>query len=78
MEQNLSKYPSFSSADILCEQYNKFINMLKKEMEGIKYPWLDHGIERRNMSDKEISDICRLRKSCLSDLEKKHCHGYVI
>ena len=26
-QQNLSKYYRFESADILCEQFNKFINM---------------------------------------------------
>ena len=34
LHQNLSKYYSFESADTLCEQYNKFINMLKKERCG--------------------------------------------
>ena len=27
LQQNLSKYYRFESADILCEQFNKFINM---------------------------------------------------
>ena len=31
LQQNLKKYYSFKSADILCEQLNRFINMLKKE-----------------------------------------------
>ena len=30
MQQNLSKYFWFESADILCEQLNKFTNTLKK------------------------------------------------
>ena len=30
LQQNLSKYYRFESADILCEQFNKFINTLKK------------------------------------------------
>ena len=48
--------------------------MLKKEKEETKdkYPWLDQGNERRNMSDKEILDkYVDLEKSCLSDSEKK-------
>ena len=37
-----------------------------------KYPWLDQGNERRNMSDKEILDkYVDLERSCLSDSEKK-------
>ena len=31
LQQNLSKYYRFESADILCEQFNKFINTMKKE-----------------------------------------------
>ena len=31
LQQNLSKYYKSESADILCEQFNKLINTLKKE-----------------------------------------------
>ena len=31
LKQNLSTYYRFESADILCEQFNKFINTLKRE-----------------------------------------------
>ena len=33
LQQNLSKYYRFEKADNLCEQFNKFINMLKKERQ---------------------------------------------
>ena len=36
LQQNLSKYYRLQSADILCEQYNKFINMLKKGKKQMK------------------------------------------
>ena len=36
MHQNLSKYYRSESADILCKQFNKFINTLKKEKEENK------------------------------------------
>ena len=81
MQKNLSKYYRFESADILCKQFNKFINTLKKEKEQTKdkYPWLEPGDERRNMSDREIIDkYVDLDKSCLSDSEKEISHGYVI
>ena len=48
--------------------------MLQKEKEQTKdkYPWLDQGNERRNMSDREILDkYVDLDRSCLSDSEKK-------
>ena len=56
LQQNFSKYCRFESADILCEQFNTFISTLKKGKEQTrdKYPWLEQGNERRNMSDREI------------------------
>ena len=36
LQQNLSKYYRFKSADVLCKQFNKFINTLKKEKEEMK------------------------------------------
>ena len=74
LKQNLSRYYRFESADILCEQFNKFINILKKEKEEMKekYPWLEQDNERRNMSDREMLDkYVDLEKPCLSDSEKK-------
>ena len=43
LQQNLSKCYRFQSAAVLCEQFNKCINTLKKEREEMndKYPWLD-------------------------------------
>ena len=31
LQQNLSKYYRFKSADTLCEQFKRFINILRKE-----------------------------------------------
>ena len=42
LQQNLSKYYRFELADTSCEQFNKFINTLKREKKGElqeKYPW---------------------------------------
>ena len=58
LQQNLSRYYRFQPDDILCEQFNKFVNTLKKEKEETKekYPQLEQYDERRNMSDREILD----------------------
>ena len=56
----------------------KCINTLKKEKEETKdkYPWLDQGDKRRNISDREILDkYVDLEKSCLTDSEKKQFMG---
>ena len=57
----------------MCEQFNRFINTLKKERrEHKKYPWLDSSDERNYMSYREILDkYVGLDKSCLTDEEKK-------
>ena len=54
LQQNLSKYYHFEAADALCEQLNKFVNIIKKEMEESKekYPWLDKNNERKYMTEK--------------------------
>ena len=57
LQQNLSKYYGFEKADILWEQFNKFINTLKKERKEEtkeKYPWLGPSDERKYMTDREI------------------------
>ena len=56
LQQNLNKYYRSKRADTLCKQFNKFINMLKKERQQEKskekYPWLDPKDERKYMTDK--------------------------
>ena len=54
LQQHLSKYYRFEKAGILCEQFNKFINTLKKERQETKekYPWLDPSDKRKYMTDK--------------------------
>ena len=53
-QQNLSKYYRFESADVLCEQFNKFVNTLKNEKEEAKekYPWLEPDSERKYMTER--------------------------
>ena len=52
LQQNLSKY-RFERAETLCEYFNKYIHILKKEREPIEpeesYPWLDSSDERKYM-----------------------------
>ena len=73
LQQNLSKYFRFKSADTLCEQFDKFINTLKKEKDEVKekYPWLQPDDEGRNISDRVILDKCVDLDKPLSDTEKK-------
>ena len=36
LQQNLSKHYHFESADVVCNQFNRFVNMLKREEEESK------------------------------------------
>ena len=55
LQQYLSQFYRFQSPDILCEQFNKFINTLKKERQEEtheKYLWLDPSDERKYITGK--------------------------
>ena len=57
LQQHFSKYYRFESADVPCEQFNKFIKTLKKERQvetKKEYLWLDPSDERIYMTDREI------------------------
>ena len=58
LQQNLTKYYRFERADTLCEYFNKFVNMLKRERKQKEleenYSWLDPSNERKYMTDQEI------------------------
>ena len=43
LQWNLSRYHRFEAADTLDEQFNKFINTIKKKKDEMKerYPWLE-------------------------------------
>ena len=74
LQQNLSKYFRFKSADIFHEQFNKFVNTLQKVKgeTNEKYPWLDKDDKRRNMSHKDILEkYIDLEKSYLAESEKE-------
>ena len=75
LQQNLSKYYRFGEAGKLCEYFNKFVDMLKKDREQTtsvdKYPWLSSDDEGRNMTDREILEkYVDLEISCLNKEEK--------
>ena len=53
LQQNSSKHYLFESAGAVCNQFNRFVNMLKKEEDKSKekYPWFDKSDERKYMTD---------------------------
>ena len=74
LQQDLGKHYHFESAEDMCNQFNRFVNLLKKEEENSKekYPWLDDSDERKYMTDREILDTyINLDNSCLTMVEKR-------
>ena len=73
LQQNVSKYYHFETAGVVCNQFNKFVNILRKKKEESKekYPWLDKNAERKYVPDREILDkYINLDSSCLIEREK--------
>ena len=75
IQQKLSRFHEFESADEVCTQFNNLINTLMKEQKigtGEKSPWLDNSDERKYMSDREIlRKYINLDNTCLTEDEKE-------
>ena len=74
LQKHLGEHYHFELAEDFCAQFNRFVNLLKKEEENPKekYPWLDDKHERKYMTDREILDkYVNLDNSCLTKVEKK-------
>ena len=75
IQQKLSRFYKFESAEEMCMQFNNLINTIRKEQEvdtQEKYPWLDKSDERKYMSDEEIlRKYINLDNTCLSRKEKE-------
>ena len=54
-QKHLGKHYHFELAEDACFQFNRFVNLLKKEEESPKekYPWLDDKDERKHMTDRD-------------------------
>ena len=73
LQEHLGKHYHFELADDVCNQYNRFVNLMRKEEENFegKYPWLEDSDERKYMTDRETFDkYINLDSSCLTKIEK--------
>ena len=73
LQEHLGRDYHFELADDVCNQYNRFINLMRKEegnSEG-KFPWLEDTNKRKYMTDSKILDkYVNLENSCLTKIEK--------
>ena len=73
LQEHLGKHYHFELADDVCNQYNRFVNPMRKEEENSEgeCPWLENTDERKYMTDREILDkYINLDNSCLTKIEK--------
>ena len=57
LQEHLDKHYHLKSADDICNQYNRFVNLMRKEENSRgKYPWLVDTDKRKYMTDREILD----------------------
>ena len=58
LQEHLGRHYHFKLADDVCDQYNRFVNLMRKEEENSegKFPWLEDTDERKYMMDREILD----------------------
>ena len=74
LQEHLGRHCHFKLADNVCDQYNGFINLMRKEEENSegKFLWLDDTDERKYMTDREILEkYVNLDNSCLTKIEKE-------
>ena len=74
LQKHLGIHYYFELAEDVSAQFNRFVNLLKKEEEDPKerYPWLDDKDERKYMMDREILEkYINLDNSSLTKAEKK-------
>ena len=73
LQEHLSRHYHFELADDVCDQYNRFVNLMRKEEEHSegKFPWLEDTDKGKYMMDREILDkYVNLDNSCLTKTEK--------
>ena len=73
LQEHLGRHYHVKLADDVCDQYNRFMNLIRKEEENSegKFPWLEDTDERKYMMDREILDkYVNLDNSCLTKTEK--------
>ena len=73
LQEHLGRHYHFKLADNVCNQYNRFVNLMRKEEENSegKFPWLEETNKRKYMTDREILDkYVNLDNWCLTKMEK--------
>ena len=59
-QEHLGRHYHFELADDICDQYNRFVNLVRKEEENSegKFPWLEDTDKRKHMTDRDTRQVC--------------------
>ena len=59
LQEHLCKHYHFELADDVCNQYNRFVNLMRKEEENSegKYPWLEDTDERKYIRQRDFRQV---------------------
>ena len=68
LQEHLGRHYHFKLTGDICNQYNRFVNLMTKEEENSegKFPWLEDTNKRKYMMDREILEkYVNMDNSCL-------------
>ena len=80
LQEHLGRHYHLELADNICHQYNRFVNLMRKEEENSegKFPWLEDTDKRKYMTDRDILDkYINLDNSCLTKVEKTQVRDFL-
>ena len=80
LQEHSSKHYHFELVDDICNQCNRFVNLMRKEEEDSegKFPWLEDTDKRIYMTDREVLDkYVNLDNSCLTKIEKTQVRDFL-
>ena len=81
LQEHLSRHYHLELADNVCDQYNRLVNLMRKEEENSegKFPWLDDMDKRKHMTDREILDkYVNLDNSCLTKVGERTGKRFIV
>ena len=59
LQEHLGRHYHFKLADNVCDKYNRFVNLMRKEEENSEeiFLWLDDTDKRKHMTDRDIGQM---------------------
>ena len=77
LQEHLGRHYHFELADDICDQYNRFVDLMRKEEENSegKFPWLEDTDEKKYMMDRDILDKYMNLVQLMLDQDRENTGG---